>query len=330
MTSRATTPDRRAVIVGALAGLAGLARPGAAAQTSAPVEAMMRGEGLDVLVPFTASPFPYDGEIPDRGGPFLDVGRDGRRGHTAPRHGVYWEDPTYSDRRVLLSIPKRIDWGRPVTSIVFFHGNQARLRRDVIERQGVPRQVHAAGLNAVLVAPQMAVDALDSSAGHFWEDGFFARFVAEAAARIGAIAGDRRAAGRVAEARVVVMAYSGGYLPTAFALERGGLGDRVCGLILLDGLYAEEDRIAAWIAGHPDATVFSAYSPSTRDPNLRLQRLLKARGVAFREGMPERLGAGSVSFLATPTSVSHDGFLTRAWTDQPIRAVLSRLGDHGR
>lgn len=287
-----------------------------------------RGTGLDVLVPFEHAAFPYDGEIPDQRKPFLDAVKDGRRGHTAPRFGVYPEDPTYTDRRVLLSIPP-LDWSAPVTLVVFFHGNRARLARDVVERQGIPRQLRASRANAVLVAPQLAVDALDSSAGHFWERGFFGRFVDEAVTRLAALAGDPRGGARLAEARIVIVAYSGGYLPMAFSLERGGLRDRIAGVVLLDGLYAEEERVAAWISDRRGAFFFSAHSPSTRGPNGELQRRLTERGIAFSQGLPDRLDGG-VHFLATANSVGHDGFLTRAWTSDPLAAVLARLAPRRR
>ena len=63
--------------------------------------------------------------------------------------------------------------------IVFFHGNNATLSRDVIARQQIVRQLADSGLNAVLVAPQLAVDAQDSSAGRFWSAGGFAAFLAK-------------------------------------------------------------------------------------------------------------------------------------------------------
>ena len=121
------------------------------------------------LVPFENSPFPYRGQIPEKNKPFIDVIEDGRLGHTSPRGGIYWEDQTYSDRRALLYIPRGFDPRRPALIVVFFHGNEATLTRDVRNRQEVPRQLAESGLNAVLVAPQFAVNALDSSAGRFWE-----------------------------------------------------------------------------------------------------------------------------------------------------------------
>src|SRR5262249_4402368 len=145
------------------------------------------------LVRFGVTPFPYRGNVPDKGGPFLDVVTGERHGHKSGRGGIYWEEPTYTDQRVLLSIPKGFDARRPAVMVVCFHGNQAKLARDVRDRQQVPRQVAESGLNAVLVAPQFAVDAIDSSSGNFWQPGVFARFLDEAAERLTRLYGEERA-----------------------------------------------------------------------------------------------------------------------------------------
>ena len=79
------------------------------------------------LVPFEISPFPYRGDVPDKNRPFIDVTDGGRLGHNSARGGTYWEDQTYSDRRVLLHIPRGFDPRRPALMIVFFHGNEATL-----------------------------------------------------------------------------------------------------------------------------------------------------------------------------------------------------------
>src|SRR5580704_12116100 len=167
------------------------------------------------LVAFAASPFPYRGAVPDTGAPFLNVAEGGRRGRQSPRGGLHWEDETYSDRRVLLHLPRGFEPGRPAMIVVFFHGNNATLERDVVARQQVPRQLDRSGLNAALVAPQFAVDTADSSAGRFWEKGFFARFLGEAGIELTRLCGDRRAARLFAAMPVVLVAYSGGYQAAA-------------------------------------------------------------------------------------------------------------------
>ena len=124
-------------------------------------------DGANVsLASFENSAFPYHGSIPNyqetgQSRPFLDVDDNGRLGHSSPRGGIHWEDQTYSDRSVLLAAPQSFDPARPGVIIVFFHGNTATLSRDVIARQQIVRQLTDSGLNAVLVAPQLAVDALE-------------------------------------------------------------------------------------------------------------------------------------------------------------------------
>ena len=85
---------------------------------------------------------------------------------------------------MLLAAPQSFDPSRPAHIVVFFHGNNATLERDVIARQQIVRQLADSGLNAVLVAPQLAHDAPDLSAGRFWSPGGFAAFLDEAEAKL--------------------------------------------------------------------------------------------------------------------------------------------------
>src|SRR5262245_20865598 len=164
------------------------------------------------LVEFDTAPFPYDGLMPRSNKPFLDVVENGRRGHRTSAGHVYWADETYSDRQVLLHLPKGFDIRRPSLLIVFFHGHGAKLADDVYLRQQVPAQLSSSGVNAALVAPQLAFNAADSSAGKFWEPGAFARFLGEAAQHLARLHGDPRSVRSFASMPVVIVAYSGGYL----------------------------------------------------------------------------------------------------------------------
>ena len=74
---------------------------------------------------------------------------------------------------MLLHIPRGFNAALPAVMIVYFHGNFASLEGVVHRIQQVPRQVSELGLNAVLVAPQLAVNAADSSAGRFYDAGEF-------------------------------------------------------------------------------------------------------------------------------------------------------------
>ncbi|KAF0102666.1 MAG: hypothetical protein FD144_2396 [Rhodospirillaceae bacterium] len=284
-------------------------------------------EAKTQLVAFDASPFPYRGFIPDTTRPFLDA-RDGkRRGHTTGRGDVYWEETTYSDRRSLLYLPQGFDPSRPVMILLFLHGQGATLERDVVLRQAVSRQVDESGKNIALVAPQLAVDALDSSAGNFWRGGHFARYLDEAAERLMRLYGNRSAGRSFNLAPVTIAAYSGGYLSAAYALERGGANHRVNGLILLDALYGEEPKFAAWFAARRrQAFLLSAFTESTKDENATLQGLLTKRRIPFARSVPKALTPGTACFVGPTGGLDmHGDFVTRAWQSDPLKQALSMI-----
>ncbi|HVQ07024.1 MAG TPA: hypothetical protein VMS43_01180 [Allosphingosinicella sp.] len=282
-----------------------------------------RSPGITMrLVAFDHSPFPYDGVVPATGEAFLNVTDAGRRGR-ASRRGRFWEDETYSDRRVLLAVPDSFDPARPAVIIVFFHGNNATLARDVIDRQAIPAQLAQSGLNAVLVAPQFAVDALDSSAGRFWEAGFFRAFLVEAGERVARCLDDDGLAERFHRTPVILAAYSGGYNPAAAALRFGGANERIAGVALFDALYGETETFADWIRRGGGFFV-SAFSRSTRSMNAALASRLASGGLDVRFRLPRRLGPHAVAFLDAGEQ-PHTQFMSRAWTISPLADLLTRL-----
>jgi hypothetical protein len=284
------------------------------------------------LVPFWTAPFPYDGIIAGTDKPFWNVGESGRRAHRTPYGRIYFEDETYSDNRVLLHIPKGFDVRRPSVMIVYFHGHGATLRRDVWRRQRVPAQITASGVNAVLVAPQLAVDANDSSAGKFWQPGAFGEFVGEAAQALAELHGDPRTVRTFASMPIVIVAYSGGYMPAAWCVSQGGLGRRVRGLILLDALYDNINTFASWIERDRSAFFVSTYLGSTREKNAELVRVLAERRVGFATELEPRLEPGSVTIFpgGSEEQVNHRDLVTHAWTDYPIADLLRRLNGYRR
>ena|SRR6185437_6728136 len=287
--------------------------------------------GVDVAyVEFRNSAFPYHGDIPasqddeEGGQPFLNIDDNGRLGHKSPRGGVHWQDETYNDRHVLVAASPNFDPKAPGVIVVYFHGNNATLKRDVVGRQQAPKQVAAAHLNAVLIAPQMAVDARDSSAGNFWRQGAFAAFLNEAETKIARFYPNASRADFI-RMPVVIVAYSGGYLPAAFSLAHGGARDRIKGVLLLDALYGEPDKFARWIEQERGQAFFvSAYSSSSKPENAALRARLERDGVPTVSGVPDSLGPGTVAFIDAG-DVDHADFVTRAWTSDPITAVLTRV-----
>lgn len=298
-----------------------------AAKPAAPSPTAALKEAKTQLVAFDSSPFPYRGFLPDTTKPFLDA-RDGkRRGHTTGRGDVYWEETAYSDRRSLLYLPQGFDPTKPVLIVLFLHGQGATLERDVAMRQAVPRQIAESGQNIALVAPQLALDALDSSAGNFWRGGHFAKYLDEAAERLMRLYGNKSAGRGFNLASVVIVAYSGGYLSAAYALQRGGANHRVKGLILLDALYGDEDKFAAWFAARrQQAFLLSAFTESTKDENATLQGLLAKRRISFARSLPKSLTPGTAAFVGPTGGLDmHGDFVTRAWQADPLQQALSMI-----
>jgi hypothetical protein len=281
---------------------------------------------LTSMVDFETAPFPYHGTMPGSERPFLNAGEAGHRGHVNFRGHVLWEDQTFSDDRVLLHIPPGFDPRKPAMMVVFFHGHGANLARDVRDRQRVPTQLTAAGANAVLVAPQFAVDAADSSAGKFWEPNGFKRFLDEAAFKLARLYGDPATAATFARMPIVIVAYSGGFGPTLYVLDRGGVRSRIRGIVLLDALYAGIDRFADWIADNRSAFFVSSYTPHTAHHNADLERLLRERSVPYGSELRRGRLDGMVTFLPAG-DVSHRDFVTHAWADNPIKDILVRMDD---
>ena len=210
--------------------------------------------------------------------------------------------------------------------MLFLHGQGATLERDVINRQAVPRQIAESGQNVALVAPQLALDAADSSAGNFWRPGHFATYIDEAAERLMRLYGDRRAGAHFNQAPVVVVAYSGGYLSAAYALQRGGADHRIKGVILMDALYGDEDKFAGWVAARRrQAFLLSAYTDSTKDENAALEGLLDKRRVPYIKGLPPALNPGTFAFAQCGPIDMHGDFVTRAWRPDPLKHALAMI-----
>ena len=279
------------------------------------------------IIPFDTAPFPYAGNIANSDQPFLNVVENGRLGHKTFFGHTYWEDETYSDDRVLLHIPKGFDIRRPSVMIVYFHGHGATLRRDVLYRQRLPAQITASGVNAVLVAPQFASDASDSSAGKFWQPGAFARFIGEAAQKLAKLHGDSRSVRTFASMPIVMVAYSGGYLPAAWCASKGGLMKRVRGVVLLDALYGELGKFASWISNDRSAFFVSTYLGSTESKNAEMERVLVDNQIDFATALEPRLEPGSVTIFPGANNLTHRDLVTHAWVDYPIADLLRRMRD---
>lgn len=275
-----------------------------------------------VLRTFRHSPFPL---IDSQAKTFFDVHEEYRRGRNSPRGGLLWEATTYSDNRVLLAMPTDFNGRRHPTLIVYLHGNQAILDRDVWERQQVPAQITSADINAFLVAPQFAVDALDSSPGNFAEKNYFTKFVKETATQASAWQNDEHLEYQLKHAPIIIVAYSGGYFAAAHILEKGGVSNRVKGVILLDALYGQEAVFAKWLRfNHRKSFFLSAYTEPARASNELLQNMLRDKRIKFEMDMPELLPKNSITFMQLDETTVHKDLLTQAWSNEPLADLLRK------
>jgi hypothetical protein len=282
-------------------------------------------DNLTTLVSMKSSAFPYFGTNPTTEQPFLDIAKGDRRGHRSLSGRVYWQDQTYNDNRVLVHVPENFDVRKPGVIVVFFHGNGATLERDVRDRQLLPQQITDSGVNAVLLAPQLAVDAADSSAGKFWQPDGFKRFMAESAGQLATLSGDPASAETFANMPIVIVGYSGGFLPTAFSLDVGGIGDRIRGVVLLDAVYGQLDKFASWIANNRSGFFVSSYTHHTARHDQDLMQMLRDKDIAIAEGMDQPLRPGSVVFVETGEGANHRDYVTQAWTRNPVTDVLVKM-----
>jgi hypothetical protein len=210
--------------------------------------------------------------------------------------------------------------------VLYLHGQGATLERDVQARQGIPRQVADSGQNVALVAPQLAFDAPDSSAGNFWKPGHFAAYIDEAAERLMRLYGDKRAGAHFNTSGVVIVSYSGGYVSTAYALANGGAVHRIKGVILMDSIYGDEEKFAAWAAARRRlAFLLSAFTESTREENTTLQGLLGKRRIPYTNGLPTVLTPGTNAFVPCGGWEMHGDFMTRAWGPDPLKQALTMI-----
>ncbi len=263
--------------------------------------------GHTQLIGFENSAFPYFGS------------------NTRTGSQTFSRGSRYSDNRVLVHVPPGFDVRKPGVIVVFFHGHGATLERDVRDRQLLPTQITESGVNAVLVAPQLAYDAADSSAGKFWEPGGLKRFMAEAADQLARVYGDARASEAFSKMPVVIVAYSGGFVSAASSLHVGDLGKRVTGVVLLDALYGEMDKFSSWIINNRSAFFISAYTHYTKRRDDELVRILQDKGISVTRELSGPLKPGTVAFLATGEGIRHRDYVTLAWTDHPVTDVLLRI-----
>lgn len=265
-----------------------------------------------------------------------------------PCPGVTGPRGVFEDSRTLLHVTPGFDAACPFVVVVFFHGWRATLSRriggrryHVVETYRLLDQVDAAGLNAVVVAPQFARDAdidvveMPGHPGKFAHRGVFARFLDEALGRLATLRGEEAAPYR--RAPILLTSFSGGYRAAARVLTVGSTQRRLLGFIGLDTIYDETDAFAAWFAAnHRHAFLVAVYTGgrahdyASAKPTLHLARSIAAMGLAnarVRRSLPPQLEPGVAAFVPVGDPDLHLDLVAAGWPgfDQPVRRLLARL-----
>jgi hypothetical protein len=195
----------------------------------------------------------------------------------------------------IVHAPPGFDPHAPLSLVVFLHGFSccvpALMSRDPAPcRAGdVPHEgwdlgrIHdAAHTNTLLIVPQLALLKRDGNPGAFAREGGFRAFLEEllAAAPLAAQLGGPRTLRDVSS--IDLVAHSGGYHALLAILEHGGLPSRVLhGVVMLDALYGETPRFAAFIAQHAAEGLhfvsIALPNGTTAHENQVLARTLRAR-----------------------------------------------------
>jgi hypothetical protein len=156
----------------------------------------------------------------------------------------------YRDDTVIVFVPAHYryrDDDEGVATLVHFHGHNTTAERALAAHE-LREQLADSKQNALLVLPQLAVTAPDSSCGKLESPGALARLLAEAvstAAREGRTTlGDTVFPADAPLGTVCLSAHSGGYHAAACCLRSGGVDVRET--YLFDALYTDLDAFRDW------------------------------------------------------------------------------------
>jgi pimeloyl-ACP methyl ester carboxylesterase len=171
------------------------------------------------------------------------------------RHGAYREPGAPS---VVVHVPAGFDPGPPLELVVFLHGfmgcaqvlmaeGRAACREGDRDQDGwaLARLHDAARTNSVLVVPQLAFMKRSAKPGCFARRGCFDAFVDELIAELRARLALPQLNGQ--NARLTLVAHSGGYQTALAILARSRASQRVQHVVLMDALYGGAPELASWL-----------------------------------------------------------------------------------
>jgi hypothetical protein len=241
---------------------------------------------------------------------------------------------SHGDDTVIVFVPDKYRFRAEegVSVLVHFHGHNSSAER-ALSAHELREQLVDSRQNAILVVPQLALFAADSSCGKLATPGAFARLLGGAvstAARLGQTTlGDSRFPERPRLGRICLSAHSGGYHAAACSLLHGSV--EVSETYLFDALYAESDVFRDWVVerlGDPATSrhkLVSYFTSGTTTESLNngLRAALERSGVLvseeLREGTISRRALSHASAVFIRTEVAHSSV---TWETNALRDVL--------
>ena len=280
--------------------------------------------GFTFIAELGNAPFPVGADgVDHRGNPFwhgVDTATS-QRFRRLDEKRYYTEAAVYSDARVLFHAGRGFDPAKPFRIVLFLHGHGSELEATLARHLDLPGQIDRAGVNAVLVAPQLARDAQESVPGKFVEPGRAASFVDEAQGVLRTMVGGEEKAWR--RAPIVIVAYSGGYRTAAQIISKGGLDARIEGLVMLDAFFADAGLYAAWLARHHQrAFLYALYTRSSVEETSVLKTRLIERNLAYAT---QDDGGPLAGIRLIEVENPHGEIAQKGPPAEPVGALLRRL-----
>lgn len=270
------------------------------------------------------APFPHSGKDVDPN--FFDFAdpRTGERFRTTRTWERLSEKEHYRDSSVLFHVPSQFNPNKPFSYVVFFHGNRSDVRQSLKEYR-LDEQIENSGKNVVLLLPQLAKNASDSSPGKFSRKDVFRAFMQEAAQALSQKVGKKHRR-QLEQAPIILVAFSGGYKPLACALDRGGAASRIRGVLLLDALYEDLYIFGKWLLNPAGGSFFiNIYTDgsSCEEKTKSLAQFLCEHHVPFKEEWPKAFTKQQICLIRS--SSDHLQVPLEGPPRDPLTAVLRSL-----
>jgi hypothetical protein len=241
---------------------------------------------------------------------------------------------SYGDDTVIVFVPRRYRFHAEegVPALVHFHGHNSTAER-AIAAHALREQLVDSRQNAVLVVPQLARFAADSSCGRLAQPRGLARLLENAissTARLGRSSlGESRFPDRAEPGRVCLSAHSGGFHAAACSLRTGGVD--ISETYLFDALYAEREVFRDWVLerrGEPASSrhkLVSYFTPgaTTETMNHGLRVELERQGISVAQEMREgELSRRDLSHAGAVFVRTGNGHSQVTWETNALRDVL--------